>query len=215
MAEQASTQDLKDRLDLIEGMIAEGRRGTESWGWTFLLWGVAYFVAIGWASLGGGPSVWGRQYVHVGGVWTGLAWPVTMISACLLTMAIGLRKGKGKPATAAGRAIVSIWMAVGISMLLLFPTLAISGRLDEHSFVAIVAAMLGIANGASGMILRWKAQIACAVVWWATLAAASFGSTAQLTAVFLTAIFLCQILFGIYAMILESRRHGQHGAVHA
>ena len=41
-------QDLKDRLSLIESMIAEGRRTTESWGWTFLLWGVAYYIAIGW-----------------------------------------------------------------------------------------------------------------------------------------------------------------------
>ena len=34
-------QDLNDRLTLIETMIAEGRRSTESWGWTFVLWGVA------------------------------------------------------------------------------------------------------------------------------------------------------------------------------
>ena len=40
-------QELKDRLSLIESMIAEGRRTTESWGWTFVLWGVAYFhIAI-------------------------------------------------------------------------------------------------------------------------------------------------------------------------
>ena len=46
-------------------MIAEGRRTTESWGWTFVLWGVAYYVAIAWAALG-----------H-----STLAWPVTMIAA--------------------------------------------------------------------------------------------------------------------------------------
>ena len=45
-------QDLKDRLSLIETMIAEGRRTTESWGWTFVLWGVAYYVAIAWSSMG-------------------------------------------------------------------------------------------------------------------------------------------------------------------
>jgi len=73
--------------------------------------------------------------------------------------------------------------------------------------VAIVAAMLGIANGASGLILKWKMQFACAVVWWLTSVAACFGSQAQLQAVFLVALFLCQIVFGIYAMILESRRN--------
>ena len=40
MLEHTSEQDLKDRLSLIEQMIAEGRRTTESWGWTFVLWGL-------------------------------------------------------------------------------------------------------------------------------------------------------------------------------
>ena len=46
--------ELKDRLRLIESMIAEGRRSTESWGWTFVLWGVAYYVALAWSILGRG-----------------------------------------------------------------------------------------------------------------------------------------------------------------
>jgi hypothetical protein len=131
-------------------------------------------------------------------------------------MAIGMRKGKGQPGTTIGRAIASIWSCVGVSMLLLFPSLSIAGRVDQHSFVAIVAAMLGVANGASGMILRWKMQIACAVIWWITAVAACFGSDLQLGVVFLTALFLCQIVFGIYAMICESRRRQlQNGVVNA
>jgi len=64
------------------------------------------------------------------------------------------------------------------------------------------------------MILRWKAQIGCAIVWWITSVAACFGSIAQLTAVFLIAILVCQIIFGAYAMILESRRNRRE-VVHA
>lgn len=206
MVDEMNTRDLNERLTLIESMITEGRRSTESWGWVFLLWGVAYYVAIAWASWGHGLSVWGSQYVEVGSVWTGLAWPVTMVLGVVATLAIGMRKGHRPAGTSVVRAVVSVWIGVGISMLLLFPAFAFSGRLDEHSFVAIVAAMLGAANGASGFILRWKAQFACAIVWWATAVAACFGSVAQLTIVFLTAIFLCQIVFGIYAMMLESRR---------
>jgi hypothetical protein len=206
MENETGIRDLKDRLDLIETMIAEGRRNTESWGWVFLLWGVAYYVAIAWANWGGGLSVWGHSYTRIGGVWAGLAWPITMLFAILLTLAIGLRKGRSRPATSLIRAIASIWISVGIAMLLLFPTFAVTGRLDEHSFVAIVAAMLGIANCASGMILRWKAQIGCAVVWWIAAVIACFGTIEQPTTVFLVAVFLCQIVFGIYAMILESRR---------
>ena len=56
MQDHTTEQELKDRLSLIESMIAEGRRKTEGWGWTFVLWGVAYYLAMAW-------SVWGH------GVW--------------------------------------------------------------------------------------------------------------------------------------------------
>lgn len=214
MQDQMHTQDLNERLSLIESMIAEGRRSTESWGWVFLLWGVAYYVAIGWGSWGQGLSVWGDRYAEIGSVRIGLAWPVTMILALIATLAIGLRKGRVSPATTLVRSVVSVWIAAGIAMLVLFPAFGAGGRLDQHSFVAIVAAMLGVANWSSGMILRWKAQLACGIVWWVTSVAACFGSVAQLTIVFLSAIFLCQIVFGIYAMVLESRRNRRE-IVHA
>jgi uncharacterized membrane protein YfcA len=191
-------QELENRLSLIESMIAEGRHTTENWGWVFVLWGVAYYIAILWATLG-----------H-----TYLAWPVTMTSGVVLTMFIGIRKGRKQPGTSIGRAIAALWMAMGISMLLLFPALGASGRMDPHSFVAVVAAMLGATNAASSVILRWKAQFATAVTWWAAAVASCFGSLLQLLIVFLVAIFFCQIVFGVYAMISEARRR-QQGAVHA
>jgi uncharacterized membrane protein YfcA len=198
MTENNEAQELKDRLSLIESMIAEGRRTTESWGWVFVLWGVAYYIAILWATLG--HTYW--------------AWPVTMTSGCVLTMFIGIRKGRKQPGTSIGRAIAALWSAMGISMLLLFPALGISGRMDPHSFIAVVAAMLGATNAASSVILKWKAQFATAVVWWVAAVTACFGSELQLLIVFLAAIFLCQIVFGIYAMISESRQR-QQGVVHA
>ncbi len=204
MQNETSTQDLATRVALIESMIAEGRRGTESWGWTFLLWGLAYYVAIGWSTWGN--TVWGGVAV---------AWPVTMIAAVVLTIVIGARRSGGHTSTTMGRAVSSIWIAVGTSMLLLFPALGSSGRLEPHAFVAMIAAMLGFANGASGLILKWKMQFACAVVWWAASIAACFGSERQLMAVFLGALFFCQIVFGIYAMIRESSRRKRSGVVHA
>jgi hypothetical protein len=210
MAENFERQELSDRLSLIESMIAQGRRTTESWGWTFVLWGVAYYIAIAWSTWGQRLSIWGAS---------ALAWPVTMIAAAVLTSVIGFGKGNGHPETTIGRAIVSIWISVGIAMLLLFPALGISGRVDQHNFVAIVGAMLGVANGASSIILKWRMQFACALVWWAASVAACFGSQQQCTVVFLAALFFCQIVFGIYAMICESRRRrlqfGNQGAAHA
>jgi len=72
MTENFERQELHDRLSLIESMIAEGRRTTESWGWTFMLWGVAYYLAIVWAT-------WGRFP---------FAWPLTMTAAGILTCVV-------------------------------------------------------------------------------------------------------------------------------
>jgi hypothetical protein len=199
MQDHTTEQELRDRLSLIESMIAEGRRNTESWGWTFILWGVAYYIAIAW-------SAWSHS------VW---AWPVTISIAVVATIVVASFKGGNHPETTLGRAVGSIWMAAGISMFVLFLALGLSGRLDQHLFVAVISAILGMANGASALILRWKVQLACAVVWWLAAVAASFGSDAQSTMVFLVAIFLCQIVFGIYGVIAEAQERKQPGPVHA
>jgi hypothetical protein len=193
MADNNEELNLKDRLSLIESMIAEGRRTTGSWGWTFVFWGVAYYVAIAWTALYHWP-------------W---AWLVTMAGAWAVCWIIIRQKQKNmperRPGTTIGRAIFSIWIAMGVSMGLLLPSLGFSGRFNQNIFVAVVAAMLGVANGASGMIIRWKAQIAAAFVWWVATVAACFGTESQSTVVFLIAIFLCQIVFGGYAMSCEAR----------
>jgi MFS family permease len=200
MTASEEEQELKDRLNLIESMIAEGRQSTESWGWTFVFWGVAYYIAIVWTAVYHWP-------------W---AWLVTMTCAWVLCGAIIRSKRKKqlerKPATKIGRAISSIWLAMGVSLVLLLPALGFSGRFNQHIFIAVVAAMLGFANGASGILLRWKAQIATAVVWWVATVAACFGSDDQCAAVFMTAIFFCQIVFGVYGMIAEARQRRKDAA---
>jgi hypothetical protein len=138
-----------------------------------------------------------------------------MIAAGVITGIVASRHTNSQPETTMGRAIGSIWIAMGISMFLLFMSMGISHRFEEHVFVAIIGAMLGMANATSSMILKWKMQFACAVVWWAAAVAACFGSENQSTIVFLAAIFFGQIVFGIYAMICESRRHRIQGAAHA
>jgi hypothetical protein len=189
-------QELKDRLSLIESMIAEGRRTTESWGWTFVLWGVAYYVAIAW-------SIWGKSYI---------AWPVTMIAASILTGIFASRSASKRPETTIGRAMMAIWAGMGISVFLLMMSLSISGRIELHVAVAIVGAMLGAANATSSIILKWRMQFACALIWWASAVASCFISEAHAGIVFLVALFFCQIVFGIYGMIAESRKRKTSGA---
>ena len=199
MGTSANDLELTERLNLIEAMITEGRRRCESWGWTFLLWGVAYYVAFFWA-------VWGHF---------AYAWPVTVVAAALLTM-LGFWRQGNQPNTTLGRAIGATWAAMGISMFILFDALGFGGHLaDARIFFAAASAMLGMANAACSMMLKWKAEFACAMVWWTAAVIASFGSVDAAADAFLAAIFLCQIVFGIYAMILESRRRSQRGTAHA
>lgn len=188
MQEQMNERELSERLSLIEDMIAQGRRTTESWGWTFVLWGVAYYVAIAWAT-------WGQS---------ALAWPVTMITSGVLTGVLASRNAGKRPETTVGRAMMAIWLSMGISIFLIMFTLALSGKMEMHVAVAIVGALLGGSNAASSIILKWKLQLACAVIWWAAGIAALFTSDNLTGIIFLVAIFFCQIVFGIYCMISES-----------
>lgn len=198
MKVNSEEQELKDRLSLIETMITEGQRTTKNWGWTFILWGFAYYVAMGWAA-SGHPA---------------LAWPVTMAVAGVVTGVLASRREQRTPSTTLGRAMAAIWISLGISIFLLMMSLAWSRHVDPHASVAIVCAMLGMANSTSSILLRWKVQFACALVWWASAVAACFVSDSVCTVVFITAIFLCQIVFGIYGMLAVSRQHKQ-GAAHA
>jgi hypothetical protein len=49
-SDMAKDADIAERLRLIESMMASGRKSTEYWGWSFLLWGIAYLIAVAWAS---------------------------------------------------------------------------------------------------------------------------------------------------------------------
>jgi hypothetical protein len=154
MTGNAEELELKDRLNLIECMIAEGRRSCETYGWTFLLWGVACYVAIAWSTL-----------YHFGP-----AWPITMSIAGVVMGVIVWRmrsKNSSWPVTTISRAIWSIWSGVGISMFVILDAIGFSGRqTDWRVSTAIASTLIGTANAASSLALRWKAQFACAVVWW-------------------------------------------------
>ncbi len=126
MADFADRQELNDRLNLIETMIAEGRQKTESWGWTFVLWGIAYYVAIAWATWGHSPY----------------AWPVTMVGTSILTAVIASLRGKREPDTTIGRSIGAIWIGLGCSLFILCMSTALSGRAEQHVFLGMIEAML-------------------------------------------------------------------------
>lgn len=189
MSTQPNLNELNDRLRLIESMISEGRRKTGRYGWNFLLWGIAYYVAIGWFML-----------TH-----SGLAWPVTMVTAALLTTAIGSRQAGKDPRTTTGRILGALWTAGGIALFVFAFCAAYSGHASSQMLIAGVEVILGLINLASGFILRWWTQQLCGCLWTGFAAASFFLSEQTVGLLFLAAIFVCNILFGLYLMMMEMR----------
>ena len=124
-------QEIGERIALIESMMREGRRRTEYWGWNFLLWGIAYLIAVGWSSF-----LPARM----------LAWPVTMIFAVLLTVMIARKRMRYEPKTERSRALGMVWTAMGCGIFVFAFPAAYSGHFEAHSFMAAIEAMLGIAH---------------------------------------------------------------------
>lgn len=190
MTESVTNLELQERLSLIESMMLEGRRTTGRYAWTFVLWGVAYEAAI-----------IGATWLHFA-----YAWPVMMVFAAIITVWFYAKQGNKSPETTAGRAIGSMWMALGTSLFLVLFAFGLSGHMNSlQIFVAIVSAHLGLVNGASGMLLRWRAQLGCAVVWWISSVVACFITAEQSNYLLMFDVLLCQILFGIYAMAREQK----------
>jgi hypothetical protein len=186
-------RELTERIALIESMMQAGRKSTEYWGWNFLLWGIAYLVAVAWSSF----------LPNTGGRW--LAWPITMIFAVLLTIGIARRRTRNQPRTEKSRALQAIWMAMGCGIFVFAFPVAWSGHFQAQSFIAAIEVMLGIAHVASGSFLRWPLQMVVGALWWVAAIASCFVSENGIAYVFLAATFVCMIGFGIYLMIRESR----------
>ena len=195
--------ELLSRIDLIEAMVQEGRRKFEYWGWSQVLWGSAYLIAIGWMHWSQSPN---------------LAWPVTMIAAAVIMIVVSSRKKRVLPATAASRSVRAIWIAVGTALFLFCFSVGISGHFESHTFLAAVEILLGVANLSSGLILRWRMQLMVGIVWWVAAVATCFVRLAWVLPILVAATLICMIGFGLYLMYCDRRdrrRRALAGASHA
>ena len=184
-----------DRLSLIEDMIREGRRSTEYWGWCFVLWGASYLVAMLWAG----------SYAHHSSA--RFAWPITMTAAAVISSLIARSRSRGKPSTTKSRAILNVWVAVGLGISVFAFPAEFSHRFgDGHLFMAGIEVLLGVAHLASGLFLRWRLQVAVGCLWWAAAMTTIFTQTdAGVIVPFLVATLLGMIGFGAYLMYIEAR----------
>jgi hypothetical protein len=190
MTEQETQEELLSRFELVEMMVKEGRRSTEYWGWTFVLWGAAYLIAIAW-------SYWFRQ--------PNVAWPVTMITAAVLTTVVAARKKRAQPQTPVSRAIGGIWTAVGVAIFIFCFAVGLSGHAEMHTYIATVEILLGVANCAVSMVLRWRGQFFIALLWWISAVATCYVGSQWIMPILVADTLIGLLGFGLYLMYRERR----------
>ena len=184
-----------DRLKLIETMMAEGRRSTQRWGWSFLLWGIGPLTAMLWAA----------DWPHPD--W---AWPVTM-GLCIIVNGLVLkaRKRRGEFETTTMRSVGAVWTCAGVTVLLLAFGAAWSGITEFRFLYAALFALAAVAHGASSLILRWWPQFLAALVWWLASILAFVVPAGRLAELAALALILGNIVFGAWLTYCEwSRRDG-------
>jgi hypothetical protein len=187
--------DLLQRVALMETMIAEGRKSTARFGWIFVMWGLIYFVAMGWVVL--------LPFKD----W---AWPVCVTIGIL----IGIFRTRQMRATGAtgnerSRSIGAVWQAMCIAIILYVTAAGVSGHGEQPAYYAAVFFFVGLAHGISAGILRWGVQGLVALIWWGCgIALFFFNTRNEVLFIFLAAAFFGMILFGLYAMWLERKSAG-------
>jgi hypothetical protein len=181
-----------DRLKLIESMMAEGRRSTQRWGWSFLLWGIGPPIAMRWAA----------HWPHA--VW---AWPVTM-GVCIVIngLVVKARNRRGESETTTMRSVGAVWTCAGVTVVLLAVGAVWSGMVEFRCVYVALFALAAVAHGASSLILRWWPQFLAALVWWVASVMAYVAPAARLPELAVLALILGNIVFGPWLTYCEWRR---------
>ena len=107
------------------------------------------------------------EFEHPNHVWN---WPIVLsIGIVLQFVGLGLRRRAGRecrPNTQT-RAVSAIWGMMGVTMMLYCFTAIFTHQAYGRGYLAAVFMTVGLAHAASALILRWPAQGAVAVLWWA------------------------------------------------
>lgn len=192
----ASRAELLQRVELMETMIAEGRRNTGRYGWIFILWGL---VCLGGAGLS---YVWPQSY------WV---WPTLIAGGFAIQFAgIALRRRSGQSATnnMKSRSVAAVWRMMGIAIILYAIPAGMTHTLHQIAYIAAVFMFLGMAHATSAVILRWRTQGVVAGLWWAGGVATYFVPRDMVITIYVMEMVVCMVLFGVYAMMLERRAAG-------
>jgi len=202
---EENRNELLQRLELMETMIAEGRQATVCNGWIFVLWGVLCLMPTVWQLL--------QPHSHWAGKWS---WPVCMtLGYILMPLGIKLQKRRELHRSVDNRSIKAVWRVMGVAMAVYVISAIVSHFTWQVSYVAAILLLLGMAHLTSAAILRWRVQGLVGIFYW--LGAISMFSDLPshwINVIFLLEMCIGGIVFGLYAMMLERRERSypvQHG----
>jgi hypothetical protein len=190
-----SRDDLLQRIELMEAMIAEGRMTTMRCGWIFALWGLVNLIGM----------VWQMRPVHSDWVW-----PICLGTGLVLTViGLALRKPRGPRCKGMqSRSVVAVWAMMGAAMIVYVGAALATHFTWQYSYLSALLIIIGLAHAISAMILRWRVQAVVAGIWWAgAVAVFVFNSRRAARDIFLVEMCFGMIAFGIYVMLLEYRGH--------
>jgi hypothetical protein len=198
---EASREEIVQRIQLMESMVAEGRLFTARCGWIFVLWGLVGLAAIGW------------QYLQPDSHWVGeWAWPICLLAGVVLTV-IGKALQKREHTCGNGtrsRSVEAVWGMMGIALAIYFSSAIARHLAWQLSFTAGTLIVVGMAHAISATILRWRVQGVVAGIWWAGAVAVLFAhSRWDLNLVLFVEMGVGMVLFGLYAMMMERRCGGE------
>ncbi len=185
-----STDEIADRIAIIDQALASSRRGFSRYGWVFVLWGCGHLAAL----------TWEQVQPHLPWVW-----PITML-LCAAVMVLGKRalgygaaEGTGA-VSPLSRAIGSLWLAFGCSMFVIF-------FCDHHRPWPAFFLLLGMTNLANGLAVRWTLQCLVGILW---LVAAGYTNLDQdplhSRLVFGAMALLGEVAFGLRLVVLQRRQ---------
>jgi hypothetical protein len=185
--------ELVQRLDLMEAMIAEGRQYTGRNSWIFVLWGVVDLLALSWQ----------HYSPRFGGPW---AWPICLTAGVLLTVAgkVTQRSNPGYSKNAKCSRVMSVWGMMGLAMGIYVASAMLTHFDWQFSYMAAILMMMGMAHAISAMLLRWPMQGVVAAVYWAGgVAILAFNSGRATNVIWLIEMGVVMIVFGLYATRVE------------
>jgi hypothetical protein len=197
--------DLVQRVALMETMIAEGRKSTARFGWIFVLWGVVDIAGIVW------------EYRRPGFRWI---WPIVMVTGFVIQYAIFVVRRRTSRQVGSNsmqsRSIAAVWSMMGVTALLYVAAAVVENATGHIAFVAAILMFVGMAHATSALILRWPAQGAVAVLWWAGGIATYVLSWEYFLSIFVGEMFFGMIAFGLYGMWLDRQQEqGGRASAHA